>query len=165
MSNVKTTTKNLNLFEIVYKTVKLVPEGNVATYGQIAEAIWKSQAQSPPVESGSTGQAKSKKRITPRIVGWALHANNDSKVPCHRVVDRNGRLAPNFGFSLPSNNRTSRHPRSGGAKSREGRLGGGGHEEQKRRLLAERVKFIDEMHVDLKKYLWQPKAQNTRDLN
>ena len=133
-------------FKIVYSVVKKIPEGNAATYGQIAEAIWKSQIPNP----------KSQKRITPRIVGWALHANKDSKVPCHRVVDRNGRLAPNFGFSLPSNNRTSRRVRTE-PKSREGRLGGDGHEEQRRRLLAERVKFIDEMHVDLGSCLWHPR--------
>jgi len=121
MSKVKTAAKNLNLFEMVYKTVKMVPEGKVATYGQIAEAIWKSQITTP----------KSQKRITPRIVGYALHANRDSKVPCHRVVNKEGRLAPNFAFN--------------------------GWKEQKFRLEAEGVEFGDEMYVDLEKHLWEPK--------
>lgn len=108
-------------FKAVYGMVRDIPKGSVATYGQIAEAIWKSQITTP----------KSQKRITPRIVGWALHANKDSKVPCHRVVDRNGRLAPNFALN--------------------------GHEEQKRRLLAEKVNFKDKMHVDLGPCLWHPR--------
>jgi len=64
-----------------------------------------------------------------RQVGWALHQNRDAKTPCHRVVDRNGRLAPNFAFD--------------------------GAGEQRRRLEAENVGFRDKMHVDLKSYLWQ----------
>ncbi len=58
-------------------------------------------------------------------VGQALHANGDSQVPCHRVVNKDGRLAPNFAFN--------------------------GWQEQKRRLLQEGVVFKDQMHVDLKK--------------
>lgn len=64
-----------------------------------------------------------------RKVGWALHANKDNETPCHRVVSKEGRLADNFAFD--------------GAK------------EQRRRLVAEGVSFIDDMHVDLKKHLWQ----------
>ena len=105
-------------FATVYKIVKKIPEGKVATYGQVAEAAWKSQAQN----------LKSQIKITPRVVGWALHANKNPKVPCHRVVDRNGKLAPNFAF--------------------------GGYKEQRVRLLAEKVSFVDEKHVDLEKYLW-----------
>lgn len=63
-----------------------------------------------------------------RQVGWALHQNQSSDVPCHRVVDRNGRLAPNFAFD--------------------------GAEEQMRRLLTEGVRFVDNMHVDLKESVW-----------
>jgi methylated-DNA-protein-cysteine methyltransferase-like protein len=97
-----------NFFGLVYKTVKKIPSGKVATYGQIAQIIGTRDA---------------------RRVGHALHANKSPKVPCHRVVAKDGRLAPNFAFD--------------GAK------------EQRRRLLEEGVNFIDEMHVDLKKQLWQ----------
>lgn len=107
MSKVKTTTKNLKLFDRVYKIVKKIPVGRVITYGQIAEIL-------------NTRDA--------RKIGWALHGNKDPKVPCHRVVNKDGRLAPNFAFD--------------GAK------------EQRRRLLEEGVKFKDEMHVDLGKYLF-----------
>ncbi len=58
-----------------------------------------------------------------RQVGWALHQNKSLDVPCHRVVDRNGRLAPNFAFD--------------------------GWKEQRKRLEQEGVEFVDEMHVDL----------------
>lgn len=101
--------KSKNLFANVYKMVGKIPPGKVATYGQIAEKIGTKDA---------------------RKVGWAMHANSDLDCPCHRVVDRNGRLAPNFAFN--------------GAK------------EQHRRLEAEGVTFKDEMHLDLEKHRWTP---------
>lgn len=61
---------------------------------------------------------------TGRVVGFALHANPDEKnIPCHRVVDRHGRLAPHFAF--------------------------GGSLEQRLRLKAEGVVFLDNDHVRL----------------
>ena len=57
-----------------------------------------------------------------RRVGQALHANRDRNVPCHRVVFADGSLAPGYAF--------------------------GGLEEQKKRLVAEGVKFEREK-VDL----------------
>lgn len=97
--------ENLNLR--VYSIIKRIPYGRVATYGQIAEIL------------GNPRLA--------RQVGWALHANDSSDVPCHRVVNREGRLAPNFAFD--------------------------GEKEQRRRLEEEGVGFMDGK-VDLKKYLW-----------
>jgi len=108
---------NSGFFEQVYRLVRKIPKGKVATYGQIALRL----------RSGPLG---SRINISPRTVGWALHANSDPQVPCHRVVNKDGRLAPNFALD--------------------------GWREQKRRLLEEGVAFIDEMHVDLKRYLWQP---------
>lgn len=56
-----------------------IPKGKVATYGQIACAV------------GSPRSA--------RQVGFALHVNPEPFViPCHRVVNRFGRLAPAFAF-------------------------------------------------------------------
>lgn len=76
----------------------------MATYGQIAKQLGTRDA---------------------RKVGWALHANTgENQVPCHRVVNRAGRLAPNFAFDGP--------------------------EEQRRRLAAEGVKFLADGRVDLK---------------
>lgn len=93
------------LFERVYEVVRRIPEGRVMTYGQVAAALGLRDV---------------------RKVGFALHANPyEGEVPCHRVVNKDGRLAPNFVFD--------------------------GAEEQRRRLEAEGVEFVDEMHVDLGK--------------
>jgi methylated-DNA-protein-cysteine methyltransferase-like protein len=94
-----------NFFERVYDQVRKIPEGKVMTYGQIASRIGTRDA---------------------RRVGHALHANKEgSGVPCHRVVNKDGKLAPGFVF--------------------------GGPDEQKMRLLAEGVEFLDEIRVDLDK--------------
>jgi len=103
-----------NFFDKVYKITSQIPKGKVATYGQIAELVR---------ERGLS------KGVSPRVVGFALHANKNPKVPCHRVVDKNGRLAPNFAFN--------------------------GWREQRNRLLEEGVTFKDQMHVDLEKCLWK----------
>jgi methylated-DNA-protein-cysteine methyltransferase-like protein len=93
-----------NFFEQVYEVVRKIPEGKVMTYGQIAAKLGTKDA---------------------RRVGHALHANRDRETPCHRVVNKEGRLAPSYAF--------------------------GGYHEQRNRLLAEGVKFFDELHVDLEK--------------
>lgn len=70
---------NNNFYNKVYKTVRRIPKGKVATYGQIAAMC------------GSPRAA--------RIVGGALHRNPEPIVtPCHRVVNRFGGLAPEFAF-------------------------------------------------------------------
>ncbi|MGE5627045.1 MAG: MGMT family protein [Solirubrobacterales bacterium] len=61
----------------VYKVVKEIPEGYVATYGQIAFLI------------GKPGCS--------RLVGQALSHTPDSlEIPCHRVVNFQGRLVPGW---------------------------------------------------------------------
>ena len=97
-----------NFKEQVFEKVRKIPKGKVSTYGSIARMLGK--------------------RRWSRQVGWALHQNTDPKTPCHRVVDRNGRLAPNFAFD--------------------------GAVEQRRRLEAENIKFRDKMHVDLTTSIW-----------
>ena len=102
----KTRTANQS-FEKVYALVRAIPQGRVTTYGAIAKKL----------------------SMSPRVVGYALHLNPDgSKTPCHRVVNKNGRVAPGYAF--------------------------GGHDEQRKRLEEEGIKFIDEQHLDLKGYLW-----------
>ena len=65
--------------ERVYAAVRMIPEGHVATYGDIAAL------------AGSPGAA--------RAVGNALHVNPDPEyTPCFRVVNAQGKLARNFGF-------------------------------------------------------------------
>lgn len=98
----------MNFFEKVYQVVREVPVGKVTTYGQIARRLGTRDA---------------------RRVGHALHANRDPQTPCHRVVNREGRLAMNFAFDGPG--------------------------EQRRRLLGEGVKFLDKFQVDLDKSLMQ----------
>lgn len=69
-------------FERVYQMVEQVPEGMVATYGQIAKLV------------GEPRRA--------RYVGYALHVNpRPGIIPCHRIVFADGRLAPGFAFGGP----------------------------------------------------------------
>lgn len=96
-----------SFFDQVYRLVQQVPVGKVTTYGIIARQL-------------GTGDA--------RKVGWALHANTSALVPCHRVVNKEGRLAANFAFD--------------------------GVQEQRRRLEVEGVSFIDELHVNMSEHLY-----------
>lgn len=97
-------------FELIYDAVKQIPKGRVATYGQIAAL------------AGNPRWS--------RVVGYALHVNPEPVViPCHRVVDRNGRLSPAFAF--------------------------GGINMQAELLLREGVETKDD-HVDLDRYRWKP---------
>jgi methylated-DNA-protein-cysteine methyltransferase-like protein len=70
----------------VYDVVRRIPRGQVATYGQIAAL------------AGNPRNA--------RFVGYALHVNPEPGViPCHRVVFRDGSLAPGFAFGGPDRQR------------------------------------------------------------
>lgn len=92
----------------VYDCVKRIPRGKVSTYGRIAE------------ECGCPRAA--------RAVGTVLHMNpQPGEIPCHRVVNRDGRLAPAFAF--------------------------GGAEIQKSLLEAEGVKVSADGYVDLAEHL------------
>ncbi len=102
--------RSINFFDKVYILVRQIPEGKVATYGQIACA------------AGSPRAA--------RQVGYALHVNPEPyEIPCHRVVNRFGGLAPAFAF--------------------------GGQEVQAQLLKAEGVEVNGEYAVDLQKYQYQ----------
>lgn len=71
-----------DFFQRVYEIVSKIPEGKVATYGQIALML---------------GEPKNA-----RIVGWAMKAAPDNlKLPCHRVVNRFGEMAPSYAFESP----------------------------------------------------------------
>lgn len=61
----------------VYAATRKIPQGRVATYGDIARAIGHRRAW--------------------RAVGRALHFNRDPKTPCHRVVRSDGQVG-GFGF-------------------------------------------------------------------
>lgn len=99
----------MTVFERIYEVVCKVPKGKVATYGQVA------------LLAGNPRWA--------RVVGYALHINPDPGViPCHRIVNRDGRLAPAFAF--------------------------GGENAQRRLLENEGVTFTPEGLVDLKLCQW-----------
>lgn len=99
----------MTAFELIYEQVKKIPRGRVATYGQIA------------MLAGNPRWA--------RAVGYALHANPDPEnIPCYRVVNRFGGLAPEFAF--------------------------GGLDAQAALLRADGVEVREDNTVDLEKYLW-----------
>ena len=69
----------MSVFEKIYEQVKRIPEGRVATYGQIAALAGRPRAA--------------------RVVGYALHKNPmPGVIPCHRVVNREGKVSPAFAF-------------------------------------------------------------------
>lgn len=76
----------------VYEVVRRIPKGKVATYGQVAAL------------AGAPRNA--------RFVGYALHSNPEPGViPCHRVVFRDGSLAPGFAFGGPETAASARRGR------------------------------------------------------
>lgn len=98
-----------SVFDRIYNIVSQIPKGKVATYGQVASL------------AGNKRWA--------RVVGYALHNNPDqSRIPCHRVVNRDGRVSPAFVF--------------------------GGENEQIKLLVSEGVEVVDG-YVDLEKYRWE----------
>lgn len=97
-------------FEKIYTVVSFVPKGKVSTYQQIADMT---------------------SIKNPKIVGFALHANkNPKKIPCHRVVNKNGFTAKGYAF--------------------------GGSSEQRAKLEKEGVCFSNKEKVDLEKFLYKP---------
>lgn len=66
-------------FTRIYSAVRMIPQGKVASYGQIARLA---------------GNLK-----WSRVVGYALHRNPDpDTIPCYRVVTKDGGLSPAFAF-------------------------------------------------------------------
>lgn len=99
----------MSVFEKIYEIVRQIPEGKVCTYGRVA------------LLAGNPRWA--------RVVGYALHQNPQfGVIPCHRVVNRDGRPAPGFAF--------------------------GGPGVQRAMLEAEGVTFMDDGRIDLSRYGW-----------
>lgn len=67
---------NPSSYERIWKVVRRIPKGRVATYGQVARL------------AGLAGAA--------RLVGYALHALPDDEraVPWQRVINAQGRISP-----------------------------------------------------------------------
>jgi methylated-DNA-protein-cysteine methyltransferase related protein len=95
----------------VYAIVARIPYGRVTTYGRIAQAIGEPRAA--------------------REVGWALmNVPAESDLPCHRVVNREGRLTGGWAFGQP--------------------------EIMRGLLLDEGVPFVAAEQVDLERCVWDP---------
>ena len=93
--------------------MRRIPRGRVATYGQIAEL------------AGLGRHA--------RLVGYALSALEDERLPWHRVINARGEVS---------------------ARARaEGQL------EQRARLEAEGIVFGPRGRVDLERYRWKPRVE------
>ena len=100
----------MNTYERIYAAVRSIPRGYVMTYGGVAAL------------AGNPRMA--------RVVGYALHQNPaPGYIPCHRVVNREGRLAPAFAF--------------------------GGEEVQRALLVEEGVCFLPDGRVDLNRCLYR----------
>jgi methylated-DNA-protein-cysteine methyltransferase related protein len=102
-------------FDKVYVIVARIPRGKVMTYGEIAAIL------------GSPRGA--------RTVGWAMQAAPERlKLPCHRVVNRLGEMAPGEIF--------------------------GGPQVQRAMLEGEGVEFDREGRIVMKECLWKPEFVN-----
>ena len=100
----------MTTFYKIYDVVCKIPRGKVATYGTVARM------------AGNPRWA--------RVVGYALH-NNPAPgiIPCHRVVNREGRVADSFAF--------------------------GGGDIQHQMLEQEGIVFEADGHIDLDKFGWK----------
>lgn len=95
----------------VYDQVRLVPAGSVCTYGTIA---------------GLAGYPRAS-----REVGLAMsRVQREWNLPCHRIVNAKGTLAPTYAF--------------------------GGKENQRRLLEEEGVTFLDDGTINMKRHQWPP---------
>lgn len=72
-----------DFYQSVYEVVRLIPSGRVTSYGAIARYL------------GTAGSS--------RMVGWAMNLSHhqESYVPAHRVVNRNGLLTGKIHFGSP----------------------------------------------------------------
>jgi methylated-DNA-protein-cysteine methyltransferase-like protein len=102
----------MNAFYIkIYDIVSKIPKGKVATYGQIAFLAGKPRAA--------------------RVAGCAMHmAPMERKLPCHRVVNKQGSMSPEHVF--------------------------GGEDIQRALLAQEGITFQTNGCIDMKKHLWRP---------
>ncbi len=102
----------MNSSQRIYQIVKQIPKGKVSTYSQIAKL------------AGIKN---------PRLVGSVLHKNPDPiHIPCHRVVNMQGKLAKAFAF--------------GGAKG------------QRDRLQKEGVE-VEKGVINLLRFRWNPETE------
>jgi methylated-DNA-protein-cysteine methyltransferase related protein len=108
----RSTTKQYTFFEDVYAVVRQIPKGRVTSFGAIANYL------------GTRSSA--------RMVGWAMNGAHSasSKVPAHRVLNRNGMLTGKAHFATPTL--------------------------MEELLLKEKIKVENDTVVDFKKLFWDP---------
>lgn len=104
----------MNTFDKIYAVVRSIPKGKVAPYGLVA------------LLAGNPRWS--------RVVGYALHVNPEPiKIPCHRVVTKDGSLSKAFAF---------------------------GGENMQRTLLAEEgIEFLPDGRVDMSRFLWNGETE------
>ena len=109
-SPVKSPIAATDRYQRIYRTVRRIPRGRVASYGQIADLAG--------IPRGA------------RQVGYALrHAPKDLKIPWHRVINSQGRIA------VPADSDSYRR--------------------QVKRLASEDVHLLNG-RINLRRYRWQP---------
>ena len=104
-----------SFFNQVYETTRKIPYGKVTSYGAIAKYL------------GSPQSA--------RMVGWAMNNSHyqQTYVPAHRVVNRNGLLTGKHHFR---------------------------HENLMQELLeSEGIKVVDDCIIDFKEHFWDPNKE------
>jgi len=99
-------------YDRVYEVVAQIPSGKVTTYGAIARFLG--------IRSGA------------RMVGYALNNTGETKIPAHRVVNRNGELTGRAHFP---------------------------DDTMRERLQQEGVKFVDEYKIDIEAHFWDPNKE------
>ena len=71
----------MKTFDKIYDLVAKIPKGKVTTYGAVAKIVG----------------------VNPRVVGFALHVNKDTKnIPCHRVINSEGKISNGYAFGGPN---------------------------------------------------------------
>jgi len=105
--------KEYSFFDDVYAVVRLIPKGRVTNYGAIAKYL-------------GTG-------LSSRMVGWAMNAVSDKKIPAHRVVNRAGMLTGKHHFATPTL--------------------------MQELLEKEKIKVVNDKVVDFKEIYWDPMVE------
>lgn len=113
----KDTLKRTSFYEDVFEVTKLIPRGRVTSYGAIAKYL------------GT--------KMSSRMVGWALSGaqHSTSRVPAHRVVNRNGMLTGKAHFGTPTR--------------------------MQELLEKEKIKVKDDKVIDFENLFWDPSKELT----
>ncbi len=108
-----------SFYKKVYEVTRLIPAGKVTSYGAIAAFLGTAQSS--------------------RMVGWAMNNAHvqDTYVPAHRVVNRNGLLTGKHHFGSP--------------------------DIMQELLEAEGILVLDDQIIDFEKHFWNPMIELAMD--